>query len=49
MKADEIPQPRTKVIIEKFHGGRFFREQELRFGLNLGRLALLKKKYFGKL
>ena len=29
----------TKVIIEKSRGGRFFMEQELRFGLDLGEMA----------
>ena len=38
-----------KVIIEKSCGGRFFMEQELRFGLDLGRLAILKKKGLGRL
>ena len=38
-----------KVIIEKSRGGRFFMEQELRFGLDLGRLAILKKKGLGRL
>ena len=33
-----------KVFIEKSRGGRFFIEQELMFGLDLGRLAVLKKK-----
>ena len=28
-----------KVIIEKSSGGRFFMEQELRFGLDLGRFG----------
>ena len=38
-----------KVIIEKSRGGRFFMEQELRFGLDLGRLAVLKKIIRGRL
>ena len=33
----------SKVIIEKSRCGRFFMEQELRFGLDLSRLAVLKK------
>ena len=33
--------PKGTVIIEKSHGGRFFMEQELRFGLDLGRLEVL--------
>ena len=32
-----------KVIIEKSRSWEIFMEQELRFGLDLGRLALLKK------
>ena len=39
-----IPKRECKVIIEKSRGGRFFMEQELRFGLDLGQLGLLKKK-----
>ena len=34
-----------KVIIEKSRCGRFFMEQELRFGLDLGRLEILKKRF----
>ena len=35
-----------KVIIEKWE---IFMELELRFGMDLGRLALLKKKHLGRL
>ena len=35
---------RIKVIIDKSRGEQFFMEQKLRFGLVLGRLAILKKK-----